>query len=293
MDLKQLKYFTTVVEEKTVTAAAKKLNMTQPPLTMQLHMLESELGVKLFRREGRLLHLTEAGEKMYTRSLEILGLLTNTAEEMKLFKSGVAGTLKIGIISSVQGTFFNELIKKYALKYPDVIILISEGNTYELLEKIKNREIDIAIIRTPFSASDLNIKYLKTEKMFAVGEKKFFKNIKQSNNGFYNIDFSHLSKLPLIIYRRWQKVLESAFEANGITPNFKCINDDARMTLSLTLEKIGVGIMHPSALPKNLPENFIKCEIDSSLLTSKIALVTKSKTFIPETSELFWNIIAK
>ena len=139
MDLKQLKYFTTVVEEKTVTAAAKKLNMTQPPLTMQLHMLESELGVKLFRREGRLLHLTEAGEKMYTRSLEILGLLTNTAEEMKLFKSGVAGTLKIGIISSVQGTFFNELIKKY----DSIKSAKQDGYSAYMIRKCCNNQIEI------------------------------------------------------------------------------------------------------------------------------------------------------
>ena len=51
MDIRQLTYFVAAVEEKTITAAAEKLHMTQPPLTMQLHMLEDELGCKLFRRD--------------------------------------------------------------------------------------------------------------------------------------------------------------------------------------------------------------------------------------------------
>ena len=61
MELRQLRYFVAVVEEGTVTGAARRLRLSQPPLTMQLHSLEEELGCALFEREGRRLRLTEAG----------------------------------------------------------------------------------------------------------------------------------------------------------------------------------------------------------------------------------------
>ena len=61
MEIRQLLYFTTVVEEGTVLAAAKRLNMTQPPLSAQIHMLENELGCRLFERHGRRLCLQRDG----------------------------------------------------------------------------------------------------------------------------------------------------------------------------------------------------------------------------------------
>ena len=68
MELRQLRYFVTVVEEKTVTAAAEKLNMTQPPLTAQLKLLEKELNCSLFQRKGRRLQVTEAGKHFYQKA---------------------------------------------------------------------------------------------------------------------------------------------------------------------------------------------------------------------------------
>lgn len=99
MDIRQLTYFVAAVEEKTITAAAEKLHMTQPPLTMQLHMLEDELGCKLFRRDGRTLSLTDAGQHFYSRALEIIGMCDSAKSEMNDYRSGNAGELRIGAIS--------------------------------------------------------------------------------------------------------------------------------------------------------------------------------------------------
>ena len=83
MELRQLRYFVTVVEEKTVTAAAEKLNMTQPPLTAQLKLLEKELNCSLFQRKGRRLQVTEAGKHFYQKAAVILGMCDAAAKEMR------------------------------------------------------------------------------------------------------------------------------------------------------------------------------------------------------------------
>ena len=67
MELKQLLYFVTVVEEGTISAAAKKLFISQPPLSAQMKLLEDELGCVLFQRGQRQIQLTEAGKKLYAR----------------------------------------------------------------------------------------------------------------------------------------------------------------------------------------------------------------------------------
>ena len=91
MDIRQLTYFVAAVEEKTITAAAEKLHMTQPPLTMQLHMLEDELGCKLFRRDGRTLSLTDAGQHFYSRALEIIGMCDSAKSDISCLNSYATG----------------------------------------------------------------------------------------------------------------------------------------------------------------------------------------------------------
>lgn len=288
MDIKQLHYFTTVVEEKTVTAAAEKLHMTQPPLTMQLHALESELGCKLFERKGRTLSLTDAGQHMYRRALEIIGMCDNAQREMKDYRNGTVGTLRIGVISSVQGTLFTKILKEYHDRYPNIKISVFSANTYQLLEKLQNREIDTAITRTPFSAAKLHAEYIRTEEIHAIGKSDFFG--KAAADGT-NITLAELARLPLIIYRRWQKVIESVFESAGLSPNICCVNDDARMTLLLALNGLGVGLLHPSAIPSEYGGDISVMRLPEKALTSRIALVCADKDSLPEPAALFHRLV--
>lgn len=275
-------YFITTVEEKTVTAAAKKLHMTQPPLTMQIHALEEELGCQLFRREGRILSPTDAGKRFYKRASEVLGMCENIKEEMSDYKKGNAGTLRIGVISSVRGTLFTNSICEFHKKYPNVKIAIQSANTYQLLESLQNNKIDMAITRTPFSAAGLDIQYLSKERISALGDKKYFKNVTNTN-----LSMEELSKMPLIIYRRWQKIIEAAFEAHGYAPYIYCVNDDAGMTLLLAEKGLGVGLLHPSAIDKKLSSEMKSYELTEESLISEIALVCRKGNLLPEPSKLF------
>ena len=288
MDIKQLHYFTTVVEEKTVTAAAEKLHMTQPPLTMQLHALESELGCKLFERKGRTLSLTDAGQHMYRRALEIIGMCDNAQREMKDYRNGTVGTLRIGVISSVQGTLFTKILKEYHDRYSNIKISVFSANTYQLLEKLQNREIDTAITRTPFSAAKLHAEYIRTEEIHAIGKSDFFG---KAAAGGTDITLAELARLPLIIYRRWQKVIESVFESAGLSPNICCVNDDARMTLLLALNGLGVGLLHPSAIPSEYGGDISVMRLPEKALTSRIALVCADKDSLPEPAALFHRLV--
>lgn len=286
MDIRQLHYFITTVEEKTVTAAAKKLHMTQPPLTMQIHALEEELGCRLFRREGRTLVPTDAGKRFYKRASEVLGMCENIKEEMSDYKKGNAGTLRIGVISSVRGTLFTNSICEFHKKYPNVKISIHSANTYQLLESLQNNKIDIAITRTPFSAAKLDIQYLSKERISALGHKKYFKNVTSEN-----LSMAELSKMPLIVYRRWQKIIEAAFEAHGYSPNIYCINDDAGMTLLLAEKGLGVGLLHPSAIGKIISSDMSSYELSEKSLISEIALVCRNRELLPEPAQLFWDLL--
>ena len=82
MDLKQLHYFLTIVEERQITAAARKLHMAQPPLSNQMKLLESELGMKLFERGPHHIELTDAGRMLARRARQLLDMADTTRREI-------------------------------------------------------------------------------------------------------------------------------------------------------------------------------------------------------------------
>lgn len=288
MEIRQLRYFTAVVEEGTVIGAARKLNMTQPPLTAQIHSLEEELGCALFLHEGRRLHLTEAGRTFYQRACTILGMCSATTVEMEHFRTGNAGTLRIGVVSSVQGTLFMEWISRFALSHPQIRHEIYSANTYQLLEQLRLEQLDLTIVRTPFSAPEAEILPLGKEAMMAVGLPSLFEDPAGIRS---SIALPALADKPLVLYRRWEQILLSRFEAAGCTPQIFCCNDDAQTTLAFAKKGLGVGILPASAISQVDKASLRALEIDDSALTTEIALLCRNRSKLPQVAKLFWEMM--
>ena len=120
MDIRQLLYFTTIAEEGSISAAAKKLHLSQPPLSYQMKLLEEELHLPLIERSARGIALTEAGRVLYKRAQGILELSELTRKEMLAMASGFTGTLHIGTVSSSGASLLGWRIPAFHQKYPQI-----------------------------------------------------------------------------------------------------------------------------------------------------------------------------
>ena len=89
MDIRQLKYFMAIAEEGQISRAAKRLHIAQPPLSLQLKLLEQDLGVQLIERNTKSLRLTKAGHALYQRAEQIMGLVNTTVKEIREFDEGL------------------------------------------------------------------------------------------------------------------------------------------------------------------------------------------------------------
>ena len=94
MNFKQLYYFTAIAETGSISAAAHKLGLSQPPLSRQLSQLEENLDTPLFKRSGHGIELTGAGQVLYYRAKDILSMMDAAALEVRSFHEGLSGTLK-------------------------------------------------------------------------------------------------------------------------------------------------------------------------------------------------------
>ena len=261
MDLKQLYGFVTVVKEGTISGAARKLNLSQPPLSAQMKQLEEEFGCLLFERGPRKIILTEAGRLLYERAVTLLELADVTKKEMFDCRDGVTGALRLGVVSSVGSSLLPEWMREFHAQNPAVRFELFEANTYQLLEQLHANLLELAIIRTPFEAENLVSCPLCRERMLAVGDVRYFTDAdnisgsaspasqaaSSSGKDGEGIRLAQLSGLPLILYRRWEKPLAEAAAQDGLTLSCFCMNDDARTTARLADCGLGVGIIPASS----------------------------------------------
>lgn len=152
MELRHLRYFVAVAEEKHFTRAAARLGIGQPPLSLQIQQLERELGTPLFLRLPRGIVLTEAGEQFLTDSREILAGTARAADRARLIGQGETGTVTVGYTaSSVFHPALARALRAYRDAYPKVHVSLREGNTGPLAEWLRRGEIDIAFLRPPYT----------------------------------------------------------------------------------------------------------------------------------------------
>ena len=153
MELRQLEYFRQIADTHSFNEAARHLNMSQPPLSYQIHQLEEELGVQLFERTSKGVILTNAGEVLYERA----GNLLDYADSAKLevTKAGKKRVLRIGMTSTTTAVMM-PFISTFAKKYPNVNFEVRDGSTYTLYSYLMDGIIDISVARTPLQLNKVN-----------------------------------------------------------------------------------------------------------------------------------------
>lgn len=281
MDLKQLSYFVKIVEEGSISGAAKKLFMSQPPLSSQMKLLEAELDCTLFERGSRTIRLTEAGETLYNYSRSLLQLSNVAKQETMNAARHFNGVLRIGIVSSLIGSDALGWLCGFSKQYPDIHYEINEADTYHLLSQFETNAIHLALLRTPFHTDSLTCKKLFTDSLVAVGQESFFADDHSSS-----ITLDDLTKLPLIVYRRWEHLLRKEFEDKNLSANWFCINDDARTTLYFVEMGMGVGIIPQSAATLVQKKGIVCRPVKNCDIATDVVLAYNS-TYLPECSRAF------
>lgn len=244
MDLKQLRYFVTVVETGSISAAARKLYMTQPPLSAQMQALEQELGCPLLERGARRVELTDAGRRLYERAKTLLELEQTAREEVRACADPAGGVLRLGVVSSVAGEMVPRWLTAFTRQMPGVQLRLTEANTFRLLEQLRQGHIQLAIVRTPCPDEGLVQLPLAEERLVAVAP--------AGGLPAAPVALESLTAQPLVIYRRWEPLLREQAERAGLALRPRCVCDDARTAVQLAAAGMGVAVVPASAAQPGL-----------------------------------------
>lgn len=170
MELRHLRSFDVLAEERHFGRAAARLHIAQPALSQQVKQLERELGVSLLTRTTRRVELTEAGARFADHARTVLGDVARAASDMALLASGAAGRVSIGFIGTATYDVLPRVAREVRSSLPDVDLeLRGELLSPQLLDGLRDRTFDVALVRPdPLNSGDLALRSLRSERFVAV-----------------------------------------------------------------------------------------------------------------------------
>jgi DNA-binding transcriptional LysR family regulator len=244
MELRHLRYFVAVAEERHVTRAAARLGIQQPPLSQQIRALETELEVQLFRRKPRGVELTQAGEALLAEARVILDRVEHATAAARRTARGEAGRIGLGFTSSASfHPLVPRVIRAFREAHPLVALSLEEGGTAELVEGLSAERIDAAFVRSPIGpASELIVHSVLEEEMVAAlpaGHRL------AASAAASRMPLAELAGETFILYRRplgpgLYDAIIAACQRAGYSPQ---IGQEApRMLSTLSLVAAGLGV---------------------------------------------------
>ena len=256
--LRHLRYFIAVAEEEHITRAAERLGIQQPPLSQLIKLIERELDAQLFRRKARGVELTDAGRAFLDTAREVLVCLDHAFETTRRTARGEQGRISVGVTPTGPfHPFVPRVIRAYREAFPLVSVTLEESLSLQLIEHLRNEQIDAAFLRTPVSdPEDLVINPLLDEPMVAALPRTHVLAQSKSERDVA-ISMKALARETFIVYGRPSRpgqqglgqyeAMIAACHAAGFSPR---VGQDAPTIIStLGLVAAGLGI---SLVPASL-----------------------------------------
>ncbi|MDV8156326.1 cis,cis-muconate-binding transcription regulator CatM [Acinetobacter bereziniae] len=247
MELRHLRYFVSVVEEQSITKAAEKLCIAQPPLSRQIQKLEEELGILLFERGSRPVRTTDAGQFFYQHAVQIL---THTAQATSMAKriSSINMIIRIGYVSSLLYALLPQIIYLFRQNNPDIQVELLEYGTKDQIEALKLGKIDLGFGRLRISDPAIKRILLRKEKLKLAIHKNHYLT-EYVHKGIY---LSQIIDESIFSYPATQKpnfstLIQSIFTELGLVPKNMIEVREIHMALGLVSSGEGVCIIPESA----------------------------------------------
>ncbi len=245
-ELSQLRGFVAVAEELHFGRAAERLNMTQPPLSRQIQILERILNVKLLSRTSRAVRLTPAGKTFLIEARKVLRMADAAAVAVRRIALGQLGSVTIGFTAASAYSYLPNLIRAARRILPDADLVLKEMISSEQIEALGARRIDIAFMRSPQPQRGLEILKVQSEQLMAALPERHRLCAQK------RVPLASLAEEPFIMYspdeaRYFNDLVSRAFSSENLTPRSIQYLTQVHTILSLVRSALGVALVPASA----------------------------------------------
>ena len=247
MELRHLRYFVAVAEELHFGRAAKRLCITQQPLSRQIKDLEEELGVELFYRTKRTVRLTEIGQIFLTETRKTLEQAEYAVQLVQQASEGKIGQITIGFTGSALNVVLPIAVRQFKKYYPQVELTLKRMQTPEQIKALQAGQIDLGLLHPPINEDALILETIYQEQL-VVALPDTHPLAKDSSVA---ISLQQLANESFIIFPRhigsvlYDRIINLCQQA-GFSPNIIQEAIPQQTILGLVAAEIGVSLIHSS-----------------------------------------------
>ncbi|WP_157935933.1 LysR family transcriptional regulator [Paracoccus zhejiangensis] len=257
IELNQLRYFVAVAEELNFRRAARRLNMTQPPLSRHIALLEHVLGARLFDRTNRSVRLTPAGRRLLADATDILTRTESAILSARQAARGQAGHIELGFVPSACLEVIPRIARRVREALPEVDLTLREVMTAEAVDALQAGSLDFAVIRLPRHNPGLPIEKLWSEP-FVLAAPRGHPLLDQPE-----IPVSALHGIDFIGYSTERggflaEVVQGFLNAQGVTPRMIFAVAQSHTIMSLVDGGFGVALVPRSNSQIAMPNTEIR-----------------------------------
>ncbi|ACT60179.1 LysR substrate-binding domain-containing protein [Hirschia baltica] len=245
-EFSQLRCFVAVAEEMHFGRGAERLNMTQPPVSRQVQVLERVLGTPLFDRTSRSVKLTPAGKRFLVEAKHILRISQDAAAIAKRVASGEVGNLAISFTAASGYSYLPHLIDVCCSKLPSTQLILREMITSDQIQALESGQVDIGLLRGRFNLKGYEKRRILREKLIAAIPAS---DPKASKETLTLQDF-HASNFIMYTPQRagyFHDMLNKHFERANVEPIFTQYMSQIHTMLSLVHANLGAAIVPEAA----------------------------------------------
>jgi DNA-binding transcriptional LysR family regulator len=270
-ELSQLRCFIAVAEEGHFGRAASRLHMTQPPLSRQIQILETALGVSLINRSNRVVSLTPAGRSFLNDARRIIKLSEEARLSVRRVASGTVGAVAIGFIPATSYELLPRLVSAAAAELPGIELVLKELVTADQLDGLSTRRLDVGILRLPVDQDRLEtLKVSRDPMLLAVPEG-------HPLEAETEVPIERLQGQSFVMYapvesRYHHDLLSAAFRRADILPNFVQYARETHTILALVGAGVGLAVVPQSSVRLRPPNVHIRPLASPANLISELSM---------------------
>jgi DNA-binding transcriptional LysR family regulator len=269
INFKLLGAFLSVAENSSFRLAADQTNRSLPAVSMQIKQLEEQLGVALFQRTTRKVHLTEAGEKLLVSARKALAELEGGLTQIQHDVDIQQGRLSFACVPTVSSTRLPAILAMFAKKYPGVNVHVRELANQDLLEAVRRRDVNFAIGTVAERKGDLDFAPIFVDEYCALLPKGY------KDGGRASISLRELSKMPLLrlsIGTAFRDHVDNALRTNGLVAESNYEFMHVTTLVAMAEAGLGVALLPRIAIPRKTALKVVR--VTGPSLSRTIAIIT-------------------
>ena len=280
MKLQQLRCIYEVVQNQfNISRAAESIHTSQPGVSKQIQLLEEEIGVKLFQRNGkRLSGLSEPGIRVYESIVEIMREVKNINNVSDEYERKDSGSFTIATTHTQARYKLPVVVESFVKKYPKVNLNIHQGDPAQVTAQILNGEADVGIATESISLNDkiFCIPCYSWNRCLVMPKDHPLLRVK-------DINLNHLATYPMITYDyafTGSTIVSKVFKEANIQPNIMLTAIDADVIKTYVSLNLGVGLIAEMAFDENKDKNLVSRDVSHLFPTSTTYIGIRQDTFI-------------